>query len=301
MTSKSKGPDMTPAMGNGASIRIITAERERWVSFLRPHLLLRALFQQRALIVEFTRREIAARYKGLRLGHLWAFLNPLLFLAIYTVVFGLILHVRWPESRSDSFMEFATTLFCGLIFFNVLNESAIRATSVLMENRNYVKRAVFPFEILPFCTVTTALFHGLVSLIALVAVHWAIGGGVHLSLLAAPLLLLPLAFLAAGMAWGLACLGVVIRDVQQAVAPLLMALFFLTPILYSPSMVPGPLWQFARLNPLAFLVDGMRRAVLWGLPLDTGALILCTLACAGVMILGYAAFMSARDNVVDAL
>lgn len=259
------------------------------------------LWKRRDLIGQFTRREIAGRYRGSYLGLLWSFVNPLFMLAIYTFVFGLVFQSRWPQARTGSLGEFAVTLFCGLAVFNVFSECVARAPALIVSVPNYVRKVVFPLEILPVSTLGSGLFHGVVNLIILAAANLAIGGALGWNALWFPVVFVPLILLTLGLSWMLAALGVYVRDVQQIVSPVLMALFFATPIFYPMDAIPEALRGFMRMNPLAAIVDSARRVMLYDLPPDWPALGLCALAGVPVLLLGYAFFSKTRKGFADVL
>ena len=120
-------------------------------------------WQNRGLILALTKREVIGRYKGSALGLLWSFFNPLFMLIVYTFVFSQVFKSRWPGG-SDSKIEFALLLFSGLMVFNLFSECLGRAPGLILANPNYVKKVVFPLEILPFVSLGSALFHLLISL-----------------------------------------------------------------------------------------------------------------------------------------
>src|SRR3989442_326514 len=118
----------------------ITAQVPSLWQYLNPLHLVRNLWHHRDLIRQFTRREIEGRYRGSFLGLFWSFVNPLVLLLIYTFVFGIIFKARWPNANTGNLGEFATTLFCGLIAFNIFSESVSRAANLIVGVPNYVKK-----------------------------------------------------------------------------------------------------------------------------------------------------------------
>jgi lipopolysaccharide transport system permease protein len=259
----------------------------------------RALWAHRLLVRHLVQRELEGRYRGMSLGRLWSFLQPLLMLALYTLVFGLILRLQWPESRTHSLTEFALALYCGLAAFSILSECATRAPTLIVQNPSYVKKVVFPIETLPLSATLAALVHGGINLIVVAAVAGPVMGGFHAVSLLAPLLLVPLVLICLGATWLLAALGVFFRDLQEIVAVAVTALFFLTPIFYSPLAVPAGLRPILALNPLAFVVAGLRDTLLWGRLPSVGAWAAWTVLAAGFSMAGYAAFMRLKDGFAD--
>ncbi len=268
---------------------------------LNPLHLLRHLWRQRELIQQFTRREIEGRYRGSFLGIFWSFINPLILLLIYTFVFGVVFQSRWPQARSESLAEFALVLFCGLIPFNIFSECVSRAPSIIIGVPNYVKKVVFPLEILAVSSVGTALFHALITLSVLLAVNLVVSGALQWTLVLLPLVLLPLIFLSLGLGWLFASLGVFLRDIGYVVALLVQVLFFITPIFYPTQAIPEPFQTVIRSNPLTFVVDSSRMVVLWGQLPDWLSLGLWLIGSAVVMQLGYAWFMKTKKGFADVI
>jgi lipopolysaccharide transport system permease protein len=269
--------------------------------FLNPLNFARNLWRQRDLVRQFTRREVEGRYKGSFLGLFWSFVNPLVMLLIYTFVFGVVFKSKWPNAKTGSLSEFAVTLFCGLIAFNIFGECIGRASTLVTSVPNYVKKVVFPLEILPISTLGAALFHAGVSLSILLAANLLLSGVLPWTIVLLPLVLLPLLFLTLGLTWFLASLGVFVRDIGYTVALVVQVLFFLTPIFYAVENIPEPYRSLINLNPLASVVEDFRRVVLWGVVPDWGTLAILLLACGAVMLLGYAWFMKTKKAFGDVL
>jgi lipopolysaccharide transport system permease protein len=173
-----------------------------------------SLWSNRELIKASATREVLGRYRGSVFGLLWSFFNPLLMLAIYTFVFSVVFKARW-DVNSESKTEFALVLFAGLIIFNLFNECINRAPAVILNNPNYVKKVVFPLEILPVVTLLSALFHALISLAVWLLAYVVFFGVPHVTVLYLPLVILPLLLFVMGLSWVLASLGVFLRDVTQ--------------------------------------------------------------------------------------
>lgn len=280
---------------------IISARPERAAQHLNPLALARSLWQRRDLIRQFTRREIVGRYKGSVLGLLWSFVNPLVLLLIYTFVFGLIFQARWPGAADGDLSSFALLIFCGMTAFSVFSESVTRAAGLIVGVPNYVKKVVFPLEILPVCLLGSALFHGGVSLLILLLANLLLNGALPWTVVLLPLVALPLVFLSLGMAWFLASVGVFLRDTSYAIAPIMQVLFFATPIFYPIEAIPPVLRPLLAINPLAAVAENFRRVLLWGQAPDWPALAGWTLASAAVMLAGYAWFMQTKRAFADVI
>jgi lipopolysaccharide transport system permease protein len=253
------------------------------------------------LIAQFAVREVQGRYRGSFLGVLWSFASPLLMLAIYTLVFGVVLRSRWRASNPEGLGEFALLVFAGLIAFNLFNECIGRATGLIVAVPNFVKKVVFPLEILAVSALGSALFHLMVSVGALLAGMLVGLGRVPVTLLLLPLTAVPLLFMTLGLTWFLSGLGVFVRDLQHLVALGLQILFFATPIFYSLEIVPRPWQTLLRLNPLTPAVENFRRVIFWGVAPQWSGLAISTLVSGAILMLGYAWFMKTKRGFADVI
>lgn len=259
-----------------------------------------ALWSQRALLVKMISREVIGRYRGSVLGILWSLFNPLLMLGVYTFVFTVVFEARWTGG-SGSRAEFAMLLFVGLIFFNLFAECVNQAPMLVLRNVNYVKKVVFPLEILAPIAFGAALFHALVSLVVWFVAYWLFFGWPHLTVLLLPLVLLPLALFTLGLSWLLASLGVFLRDVSQIVVVLTTILLFLSPIFYPASAVPEAYRTWLLLNPLAPVIEQARDILFWGRVPDGVFYVEYLAASALIAWLGYAWFQRTRKGFADVL
>jgi len=226
--------------------------------------MVRSLWRHRDLIGQMTRRDVVGRYKGSIMGLAWSFLNPLLMLVIYTFVFRVIFKARWVAVGNESNVDFAIVLFVGMIVHSLFAECVNRAPGLIITNVNYVKKVVFPLEILPAVALGSALFHGATSMLVLLAVVLATNGAVHPQVLLAPVLILPVAAIALGVAWFLASLGVFLRDVGQITGILTTALLFLSPVFFPLAAMPEKYRGLIQINPLTIAIEQTRDAVIWG-------------------------------------
>jgi lipopolysaccharide transport system permease protein len=277
----------------------ITAGPEGVGRHLNPAALLRNLWQHRSLIGQFTRREIEGRYRSSLLGFGWSFVTPLTLLLIYTFVFGVVFRSRWPGARTDRLSEFGLVLFAGLTAFNVFSECLLRASGLIVAVPNYVKRVVFPLEVLAVSVLGSALFHAGVSLAVLLGAQLVITGRIEPSIVRLPLVALPLVFLCLGLTWFLSSLGVFIRDLGYATGLSVQALFFLTPIFYSLDQVPESFRTAMRLNPLTLVVENFRNSIFGGTPPGWAELVLSVAASGTIMLFGYAWFMRTKKAFAD--
>ena len=136
-----------------------------------PIAMFRSLWHNRQLIWQMARRDKYSRYRGSVIGLAWSFINPIFMLLVYTFVFSVVFKARWNVDRVESKTEFAIILFAGMIVFNLFAEIVNRAPALITSNANYVKKVVFPLEILPVVALGSALFHSLISLLVLLLVQ----------------------------------------------------------------------------------------------------------------------------------
>lgn len=232
-----------------------------------PLSVLKTFFQQRALIGQLVKREIAGRYRGSFLGVFWSFLNPLLMLTIYTFVFGVVFKSRWRPEATDH-MEFAVVMFAGVMLHSLIAECINRAPTLIVSNVNFVKKVVFPLEIFAWVSVGAAIFHTAIAMIILLIAIVIWQGHLMLSVLLVPVLLIPFALLTVGLVWFVSSLGVFLRDIGQLMGIISSLLMFMAPIFYPLHSVPAGLAPFLYLNPLTFIVEQVRNVAIWGNPVD---------------------------------
>jgi lipopolysaccharide transport system permease protein len=286
-------------VGSSPARTTISARPESVWQFLTPLHLARNLWQRRELIRQFTRREIEGRYRGSIFGMFWSLVNPLVLLLIYTFVFGIIFKARWGQAGSQSLGQFALVLFCGIATFNIFSECVNRSSHLIISVPNYVKKVVFPLEILPISVLGVALFHGLISLSIVLIANILINHTIHWTLVLLPLVALPLIFLSLGLNWLLASLGVFIRDINYVVSLITLVLFFSSAVLYPIENIPEPYRAIIRFNPLTSIVENFRNVILWGVHPSWRGLALWLLATGAVMMLGYAWFMKTKKAFAD--
>jgi len=258
------------------------------------------LVRNRSLLRHLIRREIAGRYRGSVLGILWSFINPLVMLAVYTVVFGFVFKSRWGSS-GESVQSFSLVLFAGLIVFNLFSECISRAPSLILNNVNYVKKVVSPLELLPWVSLGAALFHFAIGLFVVVAFNVVVNHSFQWTLFLLPVLLIPLGLCVVGLSWLLAALGVFLRDIGQVMGLVLSVLMFLSPLFYPVTAIPERFRPFLYLNPLTYVIDQARGLILWGQVPSPLSLASYTLGAAGLAYLGFYFFQRARKGFADVL
>lgn len=272
---------------------------------LNPWRMVCNLWSHRELIAQITRRDLQGRYRGSFLGLFWTFFTPLLMLIVYTFIFSVILKSRFPDSPvGDSFAahaDFSLKLFCGLIVFQIFSETIIATPGVILGNTNFVKKVVFPLEILPLATLLTSLFHAAISLGILLLGITIINRHFTWTMLYFPLMAAPMIFMALGFGWMLASLGVFIRDIGHAMVIVSNLLFFMTPIFYQLSNLSVKLQAVLYLNPLTTIVLNTRGVMMQGQTPQWGAMAIIAIFSMIVLQAGYAWFMKTKKWFPDVI
>ena len=259
------------------------------------------LWTNRSLLWQFTLRNVELRHKGSHLGLIWSFLNPLLMLGLYVVVFGYILDGKFGVLPNETKVEFALGIFLGLTMFHIIAETMAGSPTLIIGNANLVKKVIFPLEILPAASVGAAFFHACISLTLVLLGILVLGPGLTITVLWIPLILLPLIFLCLGISWFFSAMGVFFRDVGQIMQFSTMALMFSSAVMYSAAKTPPKVWMILRFNPVLLAIEMTRDAALWQRPLNYNHLgylyAISLLTCH----LGYAAFRRMKPAFADVL
>jgi len=263
--------------------------------------LARSLWSNRQLIFQMTRREVVGRYKGSVMGLLWSFINPVFMLAVYTFVFSVVFKSRWGVDGNESKTQFAIILFVGMIVHSLFAEVLNHSPSLILTNANYVKKVIFPLEILPVISMGAALFHTLVSLVVLLISFVIFNSHLHWTVIFTPLVLLPLVILTMGFAWVLASLGVFIRDVGQTIGLVTTVMMFLSPVFFPVTSMPAAYRPLIMANPITFIIEQSREVLIWDHQPNWIGLGIYTLAATAVAWSGYAWFQKTRNGFADVL
>ncbi len=260
-----------------------------------------SLYINRRLIFDLTKREVLGRYTGSVIGVSWSFINPLLMLAVYTFFFSVVFQAKWGINTSQNKADFAIILFVGLIVHALFAECINRAPSLVTNNVNYVKKIIFPLEILPCVAMGVALFHAVVSLFILLVIQLLFSGSISWTLVFFPFILFPLILTTLGISWILAALGVYLRDIGQITAFITAILLFVSPVFYPLSMVPPKLQTVILLNPLTLIIEQSRKVLLFGEIPDWDRLISYTIFSVLIAWVGFWCFQKTRRGFADVL
>jgi lipopolysaccharide transport system permease protein len=221
-------------------------------------------------------------------------------LAVYTFVFSVVFKARWGTG-SDSKTEFALVLFAGLIMFNLFAECVGRAPGTILNNVNYVKKVVFPLEILPWVNMGAALFHVVVSIGVWLIVYIFCYGAPSVTVLLLPLVIMPLILFIMGVSWALAALGVYFRDVSQFIGIVITILMFLSPIFYPVTALPEEYRGLLEFNPLTPAIQMAREVMFWRQMPGMIMLLQYYLGSLAIALLGFAWFQKTRKGFADVL
>jgi lipopolysaccharide transport system permease protein len=266
-----------------------------------PGAMLRSLGQHAGLIGQMAQREAVGRYKGSILGLAWSFFHPLLMLVVYTVVFSVIFRARWGADPNETRTDFALILFVGMIVHGLFAEVINRAPGLILGNSSYVRRVVFPLEILVPVSLLSALAHTGIGLTVLLAALLLLKGTLMPTVLLLPLVLLPLVLLTLGLGWILASLGVYVRDIGHAVGIVTTVMLFLSPMFYPIEAVPESFRGFIHVNPLTLIMEESRKVLIWGRMPDWAGLALYAVVAAAVASVGFWWFQRTRKGFADVI
>ena len=252
------------------------------------------------MTLELAARSIRARYRESLLGIAWSVLNPLLLVIVYSFVFGVIFNARWsgPDNESASF---AIILFAGLIPHSFLSEVFSKVPGIIAGNANFVKKLVFPLEILVPVELCAALFNASISCLVLSALHLYSGGVFTGTLFYAPLMLCAVVPSILGLSWFIAATGVYFRDMGQIIPIVTMLLLFLCPIFYPYDAIPEAYRGYLLLNPLTIPVEQFRAVLLFGVHPDWILLGNYIAVSMTVMMVGFWWFQLTRKGFADVI
>ncbi|MBX3385113.1 MAG: ABC transporter permease [Phycisphaeraceae bacterium] len=283
------------------TLTVHSAVGARLVEHLSPLRLISLLARHHNLIAQFARREVLERHHGAALGVAWNIINPLLSLAVFTFVFGVVLGVSWSEDVNTTGVPFAIILFTGQTIYHIFAECTNRAPVLITSRRNFVRKVVFPLEVLSVAQVASTVVHLGVGIGLIVVATLALAGTVSTTLWAFPLLLVPLYALCLGVSWFLSALGVFLHDVRQITGVATMLLMFCSGVFYPIDRVPEHLRFLIELNPLYILIHAARQTLLWSQHPDWSSLGILTLGSLVLAQLGYAFFAKSKRGMADVI
>lgn len=258
------------------------------------------IYKYRELFFNLAKRDVFSKYQGSIIGILWSLITPIVMLAVYTFVFSVVFKARWPGG-SDSKTEFALVLFSGLIVYNLFSECVNRAPGLIVSNANFVKKVIFPLELLPPVVLLSSLFNFCASLVVWITFYVMVFGYVNPSILLVPIAIVPLIFITLGISFFLASLGTYLRDIGQVVVLITTMMMFLSPIFYPVSSLPIDYQFVMKMNPLTFIVEQVRALMIIGVGIDWTAWFGWLCFSLFLFYLGYFWFKKTRDGFADVI
>lgn len=269
-------------------------------NIFKPILPISGMLTHRDLLIELIKRDFIGRYRGSFLGIIWSLFNPLLMLTIYTLVFSVAFKARWGGG-DESKVTFALVLFSGIIVHSLFAECLNRAPTLILGHANFVKKVVFPLEILPLMALGSALLHFIVSLSVLLLFCFSVGMRLHWGTLMIPLLMLPLLLMILGLSWLLASLGVYLRDLAQGIGMLTTIALFLAPVFYRIEALPLAFQKAIILNPITLPIVEIRDVMFWGKPINWQLWSLSLIISTLVFYIGFWWFQKTRKGFADVI
>ena len=228
---------------------------------------IKSIFYNRELLKMLVLRDLTAKYKGSYFGFLWSFINPLLLIGLYSLVFGLALKIKWI-GIDNSELNFTVMLFSGLIFYLFLSESFVKSTFIITNNPNYVKKVLFPLEILIWTNLISSLVQFIINLALFLIIVLLIEGFFPTKVLVLPIIFLPLFLMASGISFLFATINVFFRDISQIVSFVSTLFLFLSPVFYPIKELPLILQYILKLNPITIPIIEFRNQVFFNTRFD---------------------------------
>lgn len=262
---------------------------------------IRGLWTHKRLILDFVKRELESRYKGALLGRGWVLINHLALISIYTFVFSVVLKTRLKTGHGTLGIDFALWLYCGLLPWFTINEVMSVSSRDISSKVMFVKKLVFPLEILPIVTVLAALFNMTIGLLMLVVGSVILGHGLHWTDFYVIPFFIPFFFFSSGIALLVSSLGVYFRDLGQLVGLVSMVWLYATPIMYTSSSIPKAFRGLFFINPLTQFVAYFRDSLFWGRLPNLWFLLWFLIGSLALYGIGYLTFRKIKPGFADVL
>lgn len=248
-----------------------------------------------------TRRNVEGRYKGSVLGLVWSFVQPLLMMSVYTIVFGVFFGAKWPGEIGKNPWAYPVLVLCGMSTFSIFSESVSTCCQEIVGNPNYVKKVIFPLELLPLARVLATAALNLAWFVFLFFGSVLLLGRASFSMLLLPAMLVPLMLFTLGVSFFVSSLSVYLRDTQYLVTVAIQVLFFLTPIFYSLGGIEPRAARILSMSPLAYVVETIRAVFIYGRMPNWPQFGMVTAVCFVVMQLGFVWFEKTKRGFADVI
>jgi lipopolysaccharide transport system permease protein len=252
----------------------------------------RELWRYRELLFTLAARQVRVRYKQTVLGIAWAFIQPVVQMLVFTVIFG-----RMAKLPSEGY-PYPVFVYSGLLAWNYFSNATSSAVGSLVANGNLLSKVYFPRLIIPLASVLAGLVDFLIASVVLVGLMLYFGIGLTSNIVMLPLLIVGLMLAATGVGTALGALNVVYRDLQHGMTFLMQVWLYATPVVYSPDSVPDAFRWVLLMNPITGFIDGFRAAFL-GRPFDASALVTSLAISTGIFVAGALYFHHAERRFAD--
>lgn len=256
--------------------------------------------EKRYLLLNMAKTDIKKRFQGSVLGIFWAVIAPLIMLAIYTVIFSEIFSIKWNAASANKF-EFALMLFCGLCMYNMFSTVLGRSVGLIEQNQNFVKKVVFPLEILPITITLSALFDCVISILILIVAKIGITMTMEWTVLQVPLVLLPHVVFCLGMAYFFSAVSVYLKDMANVISIIITICMYASPVFFPLEAIPERFRIFLMLNPMTYGIENMRAAIIHGQGIDFGYFMVSVISAIIFYSLGKWIFFRAKQGFADLL
>lgn len=252
------------------------------------------IYNYREMINGLVRKDLRGRYKGSVLGFAWTFINPLLQLIVYTMVFSVIMR--------NGIQDYYVFLFVALVPWIFFSASITGGSSSVLASGDMVKKIYFPREVLPIAYVTSAFVNMVLSFVVVLFVLLVTGYGINfVALLYLPIIMLVEYLLALGIAFITSACTVYLRDLEYILGIIAMAWQFLTPVMYASDMVPDRLLPIWNLNPMKSVIEAYRDILYYQQVPQLGTLLVAVLLGVGFLIIGAIVFDKLQKGFAEEL
>lgn len=259
------------------------------------------ILQNRELLMQLLVRDIVSKYRGTYLGVFWLILQPLLMLVLYTFVFGYVFNGKFREDQAESTVQYALGIYIGLNLFHFLSEVLSISPSIIILNKNLVKKVVFPIELLPFVTVASSSVYFIISQGLAIFASFFIGDIDVFGMFWILVIYFPFVILCVGMSWIVSSIGTFVTDTSSFMRFAVLALMFASAVFYPAKDIPEPAWSVMKYNPLIHVIEMSRSVILWNEGISQIALFYLYGLSIAVFYLGYMIFVKLKKHYADVL
>ena len=252
------------------------------------------LYEYRELLKTNISKDVRGKYKNSFLGIFWSFLNPLLQITVYALIFPLLM-------RGSTVENYTVFVCCGLIPWTFFSAAISRSSFTIVENGNIVKKVYFPREVLPISVVTSEAINFIISTVIIIAFVLGYKIGLSKYLVFYPVVILVQYFLLIGFSFLVSSVTVFFRDLQHFIGIALQLLFYATPIVYAPGQIPDSFKWIIQYNPMTYIINGYRSIFYYQQKPDLHSLLFVFIISIVFSILGYLLFHKLQKRFAEEL